>query len=192
MQKIFNSTRELDKSAIAKYDLSEDVLMENAATELMNNVYLQLHLRSLKQNIKIDKPVILIVCGSGDNGGDGYALARKFSKGEEVVVYPILEAKSKMCILQKKRAEKSGIKFISSKEFSRYIKKSDVIVDCIFGSGFHGELADQIKKAVNLMNKSSAVKIACDIPSGMFFKSDVTVTMGALKSLLLGMPPPIS
>jgi hydroxyethylthiazole kinase-like uncharacterized protein yjeF len=184
MQKIFDSTRVLDKSAIEKYGLSEDVLMENAATELCNNVYLQLHLKSIKQNNKTDNTLILIVCGSGDNGGDGYAVARRFFKDETIVLYSILEPKSKMCKIQKDRAQKAGVKFISSNEFTKYTKKADVIIDCIFGSGFHGVIPEEIKKVLDIMNKSKAIKVACDIPSGMYFNADVTVTMGALKTVL--------
>ena len=63
-----------------------------------------------------------------------------------------------------------------------------VIVDCIFGTGFHGELPANIKSLLEKINESpdykSAYKIACDIPSALYFKADVTVTMGALKSIL--------
>jgi hydroxyethylthiazole kinase-like uncharacterized protein yjeF len=184
MQKIFNSTRTLDQSAIKNFNLTEDILMENAANELLNNIYLQLNLKCIKKNIIIDNPLILILCGSGDNGGDGYALARKFIKNETVVIFPVLEAKTKMCKIQKERAQKAGIKIIDKKEFSKYTKKADVIVDCIFGSGFHGTLPEDIKNIISLTNKMQAIKIACDIPSGMFFNADVTVTMGALKTAL--------
>ncbi|WP_324761652.1 NAD(P)H-hydrate epimerase, partial [Helicobacter bizzozeronii] len=67
MQPIFLNKRELDNRAQVLYGLSDQLLMENAAN-------------ALKQVIlaRVQAPQeVLIVCGGGDNGGDGYALARQ-------------------------------------------------------------------------------------------------------------------
>ena len=77
-------------------------------------------------------------------------------------------------------------------------EKAAVIVDCIFGSGFHGEPSAEIAAIISAANKSRAYRIACDVPSclssaartndhnaeNLVFKADCTVTMGALKTLL--------
>ena len=75
-------------------------------------------------------------------------------------------------------------------------EKAAVIVDCIFGSGFHGEPSAEISSLISAANKSRAYRIACDVPSclssaarssnaeNLVFKADCTVTMGALKTLL--------
>lgn len=185
MKKIFESTRILDKAVIEKYCLTEDILMENAAIGL-ENVLLEYVEKTQKHDINV-----VIVTGSGDNGADGYTLARRLKgttteteKEINVTVYPVLPAKSESCIKQKERAEKIGVQFLNDKSFYTSLDTCAILVDCIFGSGFHGTLDDKIEKLINAMNKSNAYRIACDIPSGILFNADVTVTMGALKSVL--------
>jgi len=66
MQKIFNNCYEMDKQCYDKYGLSEDILMEHASNAM--NEYIKKH---FKKGMSI-----LIVCGIGNNGADGIALAR--------------------------------------------------------------------------------------------------------------------
>lgn len=194
MKNIYNTTNILDKLAIDNFCLSEDILMENAAANL--ETALLTHLQKIENHCKNK---ILILCGSGDNGGDGYVLARRLfgtnylsSLQFDVLVFEVLESKSNACILQKKRWEKIGGKTFSlwkTEEnnfdfFSECCKNANVIFDCIFGSGFHGTISPYIMKIISMVNSSTAYKIACDIPSGLEINSHETITMGALKSVL--------
>lgn len=177
MKKLYQSSANLDKRAISKFLLSEEILMENAANALA----------SLISRITHKKSVITIVCGSGDNGGDGYALARKIRGDYLVRVYEAKEPKSTLCKLQAQRAQVCGV------EWTKKILPCDVVVDCLFGSGFSGELGSEFITLLGQMNSCARVKIACDIPSGLdisngfdtrvkeAFRADYTLCMGALK-----------
>lgn len=185
MQKLFKDTRKLDSSCRASYGLTEEIMMENAAAALENEIR--------EHSKRGDK--VLIMCGCGNNGADGYTLARRIRLDFEVKVYQCGEPKSKLCAIQAERAEKCGLSFnkISNIPIGD-IKTSAVIVDCIFGSGFHGgysaEIVDYIVAALNDVNSSSSYKIACDVPTGIdnegivssvAFRADVTICMGAQK-----------
>ena len=177
MQNIYDEVNSLDKRCYEKYNLNEDILMEHASISMMNYID--------KKFTK--KRKILIVCGAGNNGADGIALARLLYKKYKIILYIPFGVKSEMAKLQVKRCESLGIK-VSSK-----IKSSDVIVDCLFGSGLNRELDEESLSLIKLLNNSKAYKIACDIPSGInnlgqvnqsVFYSDTTITMGALKKSL--------
>lgn len=175
MQNIYKDLEILDKRAIEKYSLSEDILMENAANALHSLILKCVHKMS----------VVTIVCGGGNNGGDGYALARKLLGDYFVRVLVAKEPKTKMCELQYNRAMAAGIERVKK------ILPCDIIVDCLFGSGFVGEMSIEMEKLISQMNKNARIKIACDIPSGIdrdgnvqneAFIADYTLSMGALKS----------
>lgn len=164
MQKLFDEVVTLDKRCYEEFELSEDLLMEHAAEGM--SAY-------IRENFKKGSKVI-IVCGSGNNGADGIALARLLHGDYEVCIYHAKEPKSHMAQLQKKRCEKIDVKVIDS------LKPCDVLVDTIVGTGFSGVFSDELKSLVYEMNENSAFKIACDLPSCGFY-ADVTLTMGALK-----------
>jgi hydroxyethylthiazole kinase-like uncharacterized protein yjeF len=130
---------------------------------------------------------ILIVCGSGNNGADGLALARLLDVAYDVIIHLPSDPTSPLGKLQLKRLEKMGIKH------ERLPKHADVIVDALFGSGLNRPLDDTSNKILETLNAMSGFKIACDLPSGLFsdgtlnsstFKANLTVTMGALKQCM--------
>lgn len=205
MQNFYESTKSLDERATTRYGLSPAILVENAANGL---------LELIKQKA-YHKSVVTIICGSGDNGADGYALARKLSGSFVVRIYQAKEPKSELCIEMCEKAQLiEGIKFITK------ILPCDVVVDCLFGSGLQGKLNDELLEVIRIANLAAPLKIACDIPSGLnadvsntnkdsyatpalfgedspaqkqltnelnkwIFKAHYTVCMGALKSVLL-------
>ncbi|MCK5110784.1 MAG: NAD(P)H-hydrate dehydratase [Arcobacteraceae bacterium] len=177
MQKVFDEVTTLDKKCYEKYALSEDILMEHAATAILDYI---------SKKFKRDKTVF-IVSGAGNNGADGIALARLLHGFYKVKLYLPYGAKSNMAKLQLKRANLVGVR-ISDK-----IYKSDIIVDCLFGSGLTRALDEKSQKIIQRLNKIDGFKIACDIPSGInsngqispiCFNADTTITMGALKKSL--------
>ena len=174
MKKIFQETNSLDNSSYKTYKLSEDILMEQAANAI--NIFIR---KKFKKNSKI-----LIIVGSGNNGGDGFALARLLHKDYKVKILVHKKAKSNMAIKQKLRADSIKI------NYTKKIKSSyAVVVDAIFGTGLNKSLRSKTKSLIAKLNKLKALKIACDIPSGIMpnddfknsFKADLTFTMGALK-----------
>ncbi len=171
----------LDKRAIEELFLSEDILMENAAMALE---------RAVLQNASLGAKVI-ILCGSGDNGGDGYALARRLIGRFKTLVFEMKLAKSPMCQLQKERAKKAGV-VIKTWEEKNEDLECDVLIDCVVGSAFKGGLEPFLD--FESLSQKARFKIACDIPSGIdskgrvdkgAFKADLTISMGAIKSCLL-------
>ncbi|MCQ2782449.1 NAD(P)H-hydrate dehydratase [Helicobacter pylori] len=181
MLSVYEKVNALDKKALEEWLLSEDILMENAAMALE---------RAVLQNASLGAKVI-ILCGSGDNGGDGYALARRLVGRFKVLVFEMKIAKSLMCQLQKERAKKVGV-VIKAWEEKNEDLECDVLVDCVVGSAFKGELEPFLD--FESLSQKAHFKIACDIPSGIdskgrvdkrAFKADTTISMGAIKSCLL-------
>ncbi|MCQ2650489.1 NAD(P)H-hydrate dehydratase [Helicobacter pylori] len=181
MLSVYEKVNALDKRAIEELFLSEDVLMENAAMALE---------RAVLQNASLGAKVI-ILCGSGDNGGDGYTLARRLMGRFRVLVFEMKLAKSPMCQLQKERAKKVGV-VIKIWEEKNEDLECDVLIDCVVGSAFKGELEPFLD--FESLSQKARFKIACDIPSGIdskgrvdkrAFKADLTISMGAIKSCLL-------
>ena len=188
MQNVYTDTRTLDRAAVSRFGLTEDILMENAACALENEVI----------RAGVSECCVLIVAGGGDNGGDGWALARRLNGRTgagfscSVAVLEVFPPKSQACMRQAERARSAGVPVIRNFSRTDFIKNYHLIVDCIFGSGFHGSLSAQIEKLIAALNKADCFKIACDIPSGIdskgcgtnAFRADVTVCMGALKTAL--------
>ncbi|WRF05494.1 NAD(P)H-hydrate dehydratase [Helicobacter pylori] len=181
MLSVYEKVDALDKRAIEELFLSEDILMENAAMALE---------RAVLQNASLGAKVI-ILCGSGDNGGDGYALARRLIGRFRVLVFEMKLAKSPMCQLQKERAKKVGV-VIKAYEEKNEDLECDVLIDCVVGSHFKGGLEPFLD--FESLSQKARFKIACDIPSGIdskgrvdkrAFKADLTISMGAIKSCLL-------
>ncbi|WRF39930.1 NAD(P)H-hydrate dehydratase [Helicobacter pylori] len=181
MLSVYEKVNALDKRALEEFNLSEDILMENAAMALE---------RAVLQNASLGAKVI-ILCGSGDNGGDGYALARRLVGHFKTLVFEMKPAKSPMCQLQKERAKKVGVAIKTWEEKNEDLE-CDVLIDCVVGSNFKGELEPFLN--FESLSQKARFKIACDIPSGInskgmvdkgAFKADMTISMGAIKSCLL-------
>ena len=177
MQKVFKEVNSLDKRCYEEFALNQDILMEHAASSLSKEIY---------KKFKKEKS-ILIVCGPGNNGADGIALARLLYKRFDVKLYIPFEVKSKMAQIQLKRVKLLGIKSID------ILEECDVVVDCLFGSGLNKDLDEKSQKIINTLNCFNSYKIACDIPSGIntqgevtsiAFEAALTITMGALKQAL--------
>lgn len=190
MQKLYIDTRKLDVACRASYGLTEEIMMENAAAALEKEIRNPSVLKKEKNAFQ----KILILCGSGNNGADGYTLARRLRFDYDISVIQFSEPKSDLCVLQSERAEKCGVRFVKKEDLSFYdLRFTDVIVDCVFGSGFHDDFDEKVFMTFCDMNECDCYKIACDVPSGLredgsvaegAFKADLTVTMGALKLCL--------
>ena len=177
MQKIFDEVNSLDKRCYEKFALSEDILMEHAASSMYDFIESKFE----------ENKSILIVCGSGNNGADGIALARLLHKKYDVNLYLAKEPKSTMAKIQLQRVKSLDIKIVKE------IFEGDIIVDCLFGSGLNKQLNIDDTSLLESLNSFNSYKIACDIPSGIdtlgqvktiAFEAETTITMGALKTSL--------
>lgn len=177
MEKIFDSVRELDKRAEDAFNLKYGVLMEHAARGMAERI-----------GSLFSSPLVQIVCGSGDNGGDGFALARMLADFCTVRVVSVKEPKSPLCKLQRERLDLLDIPVTTELQ-----EHCDALVDAVFGTGIRGSLDNEMCAVIDRMNAVQGYKIACDIPSGLnefgmpspvAFRADETCTMGALKTAL--------
>ncbi|MDP3292919.1 MAG: NAD(P)H-hydrate dehydratase [Sulfuricurvum sp.] len=174
MQNLYLDVSHLDQRSVTKFALSEEVMMEHAAMAMA-------HL--IRSRFAPDSS-ILIVCGSGNNGADGLALARLLRGEYHVSIHIPFGASSPLAHLQRERVETLGLKHSSLEG------EYDVIVDALFGSGLNRPLGPTAIEVLVSMNRMSGYKIACDVPSGLYadgtfdepiFHADITLTMGSLK-----------
>ncbi len=180
---VYSKPTELERLAKEKYAVPDFLMMENAA-KAMAAFILE------KTQDSSSTPTLLIACGKGNNGGDGYALARLLQDKMEVTVLCLEEAAATEARAQYEMCKRLGIKLLYAKKaedlkvFEASCKKATFVVDCIYGTGFRGELSPETSKIIEAMNHSPGLKLACDISSGLAFKADFTLTMGSLKLAL--------
>ena len=129
------------------------------------------------------KPVkVVIFTGSGGNGGDGFVAARYLlNRGYDVDVYMLkdnirsTEAKVNFEILQNMKPRLSRLNIynlktledINNTEVAKSTNSEYVIVDGLLGTGIKGNLQTNVKRAIEIINQSSGIKISVDVPSGM-------------------------
>ncbi|MEE1102286.1 MAG: NAD(P)H-hydrate dehydratase [Agathobacter sp.] len=175
----------LDQNTSEHFQLPTVVLMEQAATSFVQNM-----IGLIQETAKI-----LVICGSGNNGADGIAVARLLNqRGYNASVLFLKEEGSELFNLQKKIYEKYGYSITKS-----IIDGFDVYVDAIFGIGLSRVISGEFAEVINCLNKKqNAIRIALDIPSGISaddgqvlgiaFKSDFTITFSFAKTGLLLWP----
>ncbi len=133
---------------------------------------------------------IAVICGSGNNGGDGYALAGILKcEGEDVTIIRTGDRFSEDGKYYYNIAIGSGVRDImlnQDTDLSQY----DILVDCLLGTGFTGDVRGNILCAIEKINSASAYVVSADINSGMngdtgegevIVKSDLTVSIGFVK-----------
>lgn len=142
---------------------------------------------------------IVILCGKGNNGGDGFVAARILSVTDCSVTVMLADgqpktesAKSNFSLLPK---NVNVVSYVSENDTCKnIIENAEIIIDAIYGIGFKGELTSQMALLAQIYNNNkSAVKIAVDLPSGIVcdsgeilndcFNADYTVTFTSLKPL---------
>lgn len=116
---------------------------------------------------------ILILAGKGNNGGDGYAAALKLMEDYDVTVCDVFSAGQKTKCGKYFLGEYLSlggrvICYESADEMREEIRKSDCIIDAIFGTGFHGEMPEQLRPlAIMIREIVGAYKLAVDVPLGI-------------------------
>ena len=181
MKNLYLDTRVLDERADEKFGLSEELLMENAATSIANFIR-----KKFKKGVRV-----LGVCGSGNNGAD-VLCALRMLEGEFECEF-ILDSKNLKPLASKQleRAKFAGVR--ESKEVENSLNSAKCLIDGLFGSGLNRALDQNLVGLISKINASPAYIIACDVPSGLSseskvlgacVKADATITMGARKLAL--------
>lgn len=134
---------------------------------------------------------VAIVCGKGNNGGDGYTLACILCKNNIIpTLVRVSDGFSKDGLYYYQSAKSLGADEESLDSIGNFTGY-DIIVDCILGTGFSGEVTGNIRNAIEQINASNAYIISADINSGIngdtgiadiAVNSDLTVSIGAYKT----------
>ena len=187
MKPDINSKEYLEAISVDKMRRSDKYTIENYT----NGAELMLRAANgiFKSCMWLNKKVA-IICGSGNNAGDGYALSCLLTKrGYSADIYRLYDKFSTDGKYYYDMAIDMGVKdyiFSSDTDLSSY----DIIVDCIFGTGFKGTPTGMAADAINKINKSDAYVVCADINSGLdgdtgkaalAVKSDLTVSIGFYK-----------
>jgi len=145
---------------------------------------------------KVKGKKVVVFCGKGNNGGDGFVVGRYLSKWGAKAEFYLLGKKEEvkgdaLTNLKKAVSLKLPIKQVSKDKELTAELKADLIVDAIFGTGFKGKVTGLEEKAVKLINSSKTKVLSIDTPSGLdvdtgsvsgkCVKADVTPTMGLPK-----------
>jgi hydroxyethylthiazole kinase-like uncharacterized protein yjeF len=147
----------IDERAETEFGVPLAFLMETAGTNMA---------RFLKSTVDIRGKKILIVCGKGNNGGDGFVMARILHGwGQTVSLLPAFDRDDLQGVVLEnfKKCEDAGVPLVSLDESPT----PQIVVDCLFGFSFHGFFRDDHKEIVGWINGSSAQVLSCDLPSGM-------------------------
>ncbi len=144
---------------------------------------------------KLPSRTVTVVCGRGNNGGDGYVIARLLSVRAQVTVIRADGAAATDVAAQHEHRLPSTVAVLDYREepylCGAAIKEAALLVDCLYGVGFHGELSERVRPLVRQMNAAEAYKISVDMPTGVpadgtnaadgAFRPDVTLTFTVMK-----------
>src|ERR687887_207977 len=145
----------------------------------------------------------VVVCGKGNNGGDGFVAARYLAGWGLGVLVMLLRSDDELrepaaTNLARLRETGARIRGFTDAGLERELARADVVVDAIFGTGFRGTPKDPSAAAIGRLEATGAPVVSVDIPSGVNGESgavegpavsaDVTATFGALKAGLVLLP----
>jgi NAD(P)H-hydrate epimerase len=149
-------------------------LMENAGTAVV---------RHMRKKYTLGDKRIVVLCGKGNNGGDGFVIARHLSELGAIITVVLVEGQPVTEIAKHMLGELrfTNVKTIRFPDSSELVKpalaSADFIIDSIYGIGFHGSIPEAILPVIQAVESSKAVVIAVDIPSGA--QCDTGVVEGA-------------
>lgn len=175
--------KKIEENAINNIGIPEIILMENAAFSVCSAIF----------HKKDKAKKIAIICGFGNNGGDGFACGRKLiSYGYDTTIFYVNNlSKFSQSTLTNfnilKNSNANLVELVSPYNFDDY----DVIIDALFGSGLKRQLSDEYKNIIDCVNNTPSYKIAIDVPSGIIadsnkvegsvFKADTTISLIGMK-----------
>ncbi len=190
--------REIDRKTIDDLGISSLVLMESAGLGLVDEI----ECRSEGGRLRVT-----VICGPGNNGGDGMVAARHLDdRGHEVVTFlaaarSAFSGDAKVQLRTLTRLEMDVTVLSSPSSYERAFRRagdSDVIIDALFGTGLGRVVEGQWAQCVRIINSCPGLVISADIPSGLDARTghplgecvtaDVTVTFGLPKTGLVIFP----
>jgi hydroxyethylthiazole kinase-like uncharacterized protein yjeF len=190
--------REIDRNAIEVVGIPGVVLMENAGRAVADTV------KNLLEHVA--SPRVCIFAGKGNNGGDGFVVARHLANSQFRVKTFLLgeigqiqgDAKINLDILMGMGMEVEELNADGLPTARVAMSMSDLVIDAVFGTGFKGEVEGYVSHVIDTVNESGRPVVAVDVPSGLdsttgrvsssCVKATHTVTFGLPKVGLLLYP----
>ena len=190
-----DEVRAFDAWAINELGVPGIVLMENAGRSCAQFI--------IETLSKIKKPKVCIFCGTGNNGGDGFVIARHLLNAGFAVTVVVCgniakiknDARVNLDILiglglKIERLDMEGTEIIDDR-VTKLANEANMIIDAIFGTGLTGTLRDEYKRLIENINELGCPILSVDIPSGLdcdtgqpldaAIKANCTVTFVAVK-----------
>lgn len=193
--------REIDRIAIEDYGIAGVVLMENAGRDAARWIVSQ-----------FPPGDVCILCGKGNNGGDGYVIARHIETANiscdqrpapsetDTSVWRVRIVSLVDCdelagdaAINHAIAERSGIPIstaLDASSLETLVGKPDILVDCLLGTGATGSPRGLYAEAVRLANRLTAKRVAIDVPTGLDCDSGIAAepTFNAIATLTFVAP----
>lgn len=183
--------RALDQRTITEVPVPSLVLMERAGAGVVN------HLEA--QHGPVAGKHVVILCGKGNNGGDGFVIARllrrKKARVHVLVLAPITElsrdAKTMYQRFQRAAGPSATTRPSGAQAVQQRLSASDLIIDAILGTGLSNPVTGLYREAIDAINAAGRLTVAVDLPSGLHadtgsilgaaVRADLTVTCGLPK-----------
>ena len=172
------------ESRAAAHGLGVEGLMENAGAAIARKVR-ELYGGDVGRTVTV-------VCGTGNNGGDGFVAARYLSSVMKVRVLILASDASKIKTSEAKlnleRLHDSPVEISFAGDVASLLRRAglleeaDLVVDAILGTGVRGEVREPIATAIRLINESNAATVAVDLPSGLDPASGSISSAGAVRA----------
>lgn len=183
------AARELDRAAIERFGIPGIVLMEHAAIGVADIV------RELAAERKTDR--VVVACGRGGNGGDGWAVARLLHESHDILVITLGTPRNEDARINADAARRLGIAIREIEEIDDGDRIASeltdaIVVDALFGVGLARPISGSAMALVQRISDSGSPVVAIDLPSGLdpvlgrplgpCIRATITATMVAPKT----------
>lgn len=188
-----DQVRMVDRLAIERYGIPGVVLMENAGRNATDQCARLL----MRRCVPVAGAKVVILCGGGNNGGDGYVIARHLAiRGADVRIVSMVgpDKLTGDAAVNASIAVRMNVPIAPLTDNDDRWHQADLLVDAMLGTGFRGEVREPIASAIRRCNDAhaaGALVLAADLPSGLdcdtgqpadpTIKADLTVTFVATK-----------
>ena len=152
----------------------------------------------------VEDKTFVVLAGRGNNGGDGIVIANMLTEARASVILVFVQdlpksETARQCYSIYEKAVKSCLYVHRKDVVKRAIGSCDAVIDCVFGTGFHGELEESLADLFEFTEENCpGIKISVDVPSGMdsdtgeiakgAFRPDFTIVLAAMKKGLYSHP----
>ncbi len=171
-------TQEIDRAAIEDYDIPGSELMARAGEAALATI--KSHWKQAQR--------ILILCGTGNNGGDGFELARQALDADlRVFVYELSSEQelNETAAAARVALLKAGVEI--NPFHSDALRSADLIVDALFGTGLDRNLPTEAEAVIQVINNSRTPVLSLDMPSGLHPDTGIPMTLAVHATVTLSL-----